>query len=82
MDFRTNKQGKITTGYHIGWYMLIESIKHPRTGMDSGTYLILFCNQPFNSPKDDERHSYDIWAEDIETVMEYIEEYNPIWDEA
>jgi len=83
MDFPTHKQRKFTTGYAlIGWYMLIEPIKHPCTDMDSGTYLILICNQPFNSPKEDGRESYDIWAENTETVMGYIEEYNPIWDEA
>jgi hypothetical protein len=82
MDFPINKQGKITTGKYRGWYVMIEPIKDSRTGMDSGTYLILICNQPFDSPKAEGREGYDSWAENIETVMEYIEEYNPIWDEA
>ncbi len=82
MDFPTNKQGKITTGKYSDWYMMIEPIKDSRTGMDSGTFLILICNQPFDSPKEAGRVGYDDWAENTETVIGYIEEYTPIWDEA
>ena len=43
MDFPTHKQGKFTTGYAlIGWYMLIEPIKHPCTDMHRHGFWDLF----------------------------------------